>query len=112
MGFAERNNKGTRTFDIDIKDFKFKALKDFKDEDVFQMDGYYINSKGKYQDHPVIISKKLEMLVDAPAHMTETFKSFTDEDIEDIKAGKVACEVYTYDCDNRKGCKGLRFKDI
>lgn len=112
MGFAERNNKGNRTFDIDIKGFEFKALKDFKDGDIFQMDGYYINTKGDFDDHPVIISEKLKMLVDAPAHMTETFKAFTDEDIEDIKAGKVACEVYSYETKRYKGCKGLRFKDI
>lgn len=112
MSFASKNNKGQRTFDIDIEGYTFKSLKNIKNGDVFQMDGYYINTKGKYQDHPVIICKDLKMLIDAPVHMTETFKSFDDEDIEDIKAGKVACEVYTYDTDTRKDCKGIRFKDI
>ena len=119
MSFAERHNKGGVIFDIDIKDFKFRTLKELYETDggetIFGVDGLYVNSKSKYGDHPVIINIFNDMLVDLPQHMTDEVKEIlkSSEDIEAIKSGKVGFHIETYK-DKKFGreCYGIKWVDM
>lgn len=76
----------------------------------------YINSKGKYGDHGVIISDAPEILIDCPNHMTDTIRDMIkdDEVVEAVNAGKLAVRAYKYETKNAAGgfAYGLEFIDI
>lgn len=118
MSFANKHNKGCVLFEIDIKDFKFVRLKElFENEPgtIYGVDGLYINTKSKFEDHPVIINTALEILIDLPTYMTEEVKSILadPEDVQAIKDGKVGfhIEVFT-DKTFRNTCYGIKWEDM
>lgn len=76
----------------------------------------YLNSKGKYGDHGVIICDKPEILIDCPSHMTDTIREMCkDEEVmEAVNAGKLAVRAYEYATKNAASGKayGLEFIDL
>lgn len=97
MGFADKYNRGTVNFDIDIKDFEFKSLADVGD-DILKIDGFYINTKGRYGDHPVVIVGDKQLLVDVPKHLTDVYKDMIKDAafISAVKEGKVGIQRREY----------------
>ena len=95
MSFASRNNSGSR-FNVDTKGFPFVKLTDLDLETTYPIQGFYINSKGDFEPHPVFILK--DKLVDMPQHLTEKCREIQgrDEDVMDIVAGKVGFKVREY----------------
>ena len=65
MGLMDKYNKGGVRFNVDIEGFAFCQLKDLytrlqKDE-VVKIDGIYINTKGRFDAHPVAIVSTLSL---------------------------------------------------
>lgn len=119
MGLMSKYNKGGVTFEVDIKDFKFVTLEELynngKGTFVYPVDGIYINKKGAFDDHPVIISAINKMLVDLPAHQTETvIEILSDEEaVSAIKSGKVGFTVRSYEQKKyKKTCYDINWEDV
>ena len=109
---TDKYNKNTRVFNVDIEGFEFKKLSELEMDKIYPVLGFYINVKGKFDDHPVFISDGI--LVDAPSHMTETIKEMLKdpEMIDAIKSGRIGFHVYTYKSKNyNKECFGLELDD-
>lgn len=100
MSFASRHNKGSK-FTIDTTGFQFARMSDLYREDperVYPIAALYINTKGKFDDHPVAVLPDRKLLVDLPAHMTEEVRAIlaSEEDCADIEAGKVGLKFESY----------------
>lgn len=118
MSFASKFNKGAK-FSIDTAGFQYKKIGDVVNDN--GMDNEYIvaalfiNTKGKFDDHPVAVLPQIEALVDLPSHMTATVREILQDPdaIAAIEAGKVGIkfEKYTSKTYNRE-CLGCRWVDI
>lgn len=118
MGLMDKYNKGGILFDIDITDFTFTDLKSLFEKapnEIFKIDGLYINKKSSFGDHPVAIMVKEKLLVDLPSHLVEDVKlMFEDKEVVDaIKAGKVGFTIHQYYQEKyKKDCYGINWEDI
>lgn len=118
MGFAEKYNKVTTIFNIDIKDFSFINGYEFiakYGSNAVKIDGLYINKKGMFKDHPVAIIASEKMLLDLPSHMTDTVKEVLQdaESINLIKKGLVGIKAHEYfDSVYHKRCIGFDWCDL
>lgn len=113
MSFASKHNKGSK-FDVNIEGFEFRKLSELEEGAVYQICGLYINTKGKFDDHPVAMCTD-ELLVDLPPHMTEDVRAMiaSDEDVEDIKKGKVGFKIRKYHSKAYdRECVGVEWVDI
>ena len=81
MGFASKYNK-TRKFDIDTNGFEFAAPADLFNQNgkdyVYPIRAMFINTKGKYNDNPVVATDSF--FVDFPAHMCDTCREILNDD--------------------------------
>lgn len=118
MSFAARHNKGS-IFNCDTEGFEYKTLKELYDlhgaDQKYVIQGLYINRKSEYGPAPVAICD--EYFVNLPQHMTEEVEEImrTPEDVETIKAGKVAFIIETYTKTigkKEKLCHGIRWIDV
>lgn len=116
MSFASRHNKGAIDWGVDSNEFPFVDRKDLlkeKAEAVHTVLGLYINTKGNFNDHPVAICDGYK--VDFPDFMTDEIREIlkNQEEIEEIKAGKVGFTLYGYiDNKYKKNCVGVKWVDI
>lgn len=118
MSFASRYNKGNK-FTINTEGFTYKKISDIATpeniDNVYMVAALYINTKGKFEDHPVAVLPQLQTMVDLPPHMTEQVREILadDEAIKEIEAGKVGIkfEVYMSKTYNRQ-CLGCRWVDL
>lgn len=119
MSFAQRHNKGGIDWKID--DLKTDSFQFWKREECFKEDpekiyrlrGIYINKKGKFGDHPVAILD--DRFMDLPDYLTEEVKSIltSQEDVEDIIAGKVGIKLEAFTDKNfGKECIGVKWIDL
>lgn len=116
MGFAAKHNKGAIDWNVVTDGFTFvkreEAYKENKDA-VHTVKGLYINKKGNFGDHPVAICDGY--FVDLPENLIDDVKEIlkTEEDIEEIKAGKVGFKIEQYESEKfKKTCYGIRWVDI
>lgn len=118
MSFAKKYNKGNVIFDIDIADFSFMKLSDIYTsygKNVIKVDGLYINKKGIYKPHPVVINVEEKTLIDLPEHMTETVEEILKdgESISLIKRGCVGLRATKYtDKKYNKTCYSVEWVDM
>ena len=118
MSFASKFNKGAK-FSIDTAGFQYKKIGDVVNdngmENTYTVAALFINTRGKYDDHPVAVLPQIEALVDLPSHMTEEVRQILadPEDCSAIESGKVGIkfEKYTSKTYNRE-CLGCRWVDI
>lgn len=118
MSFANRYNKGNK-FNINTDGFTYKKITDIVTEDnidnIYVVAGLYINTKGRFEDHPVAVLPEIQTLVDLPSHMTEQVREILQdpEAVADINAGKVGImfEKYKSRTYNRE-CIGCRWADL
>lgn len=115
MSFATRHNKGT-SWGVNTEGYEFKKLEDLYksngSEKVYICKGFII-TKGKFGEGVSVITDGYFM--NMPSHMIDEFKEIlkSEEDINDIKSGKVGIQIYTYiDKTYNKTCFGARFIDI
>lgn len=114
MSFAARHNKGS-VFQCNTEGFEYFKLVELYDEkkpdEVFNIQGIYINKKSKFGEAPVAILKGC--FANLPAHMTEEVKEIlkSEDDINDIKAGKVGFKIEPYQSEEGNICYGIRWVD-
>lgn len=115
MSFASRNNKGNKfTWKApEGSEVVFKKLKDYPENTRFKIVAMYINSKGKFKDHPVFVTDQ-NIHIDIPSGNTNDVLKIlsSDEDIADINAGKVGIEVTRYESKQYGTQTGFVFVDL
>ena len=104
MGIANKYNTGQSvgTFNFQIPDshgwVRLGDLYENSDKDtVYIIMSYFINTKGKFGDSPVIATP--DYLVNIPAHMTDTMKDMlNDPDVYDaINNARLGFKIYSYE---------------
>lgn len=117
MTFAKKHNTVGYKFSFEIpNNFEYYDLqqlaKKYKTLDKeYRINAIYINKKGKYGHQAVIVTDN--ELVNAPLHMTDTFKEIlADSDsIGMIESGVAGFKIYAYE--NAYGKQaGLEFIDL
>lgn len=99
MSFADRHKKGSR-FTWKVPEGvqpTFKKLSDYPVDTTFKIMAIFINTKGKYKDHPVFITDQ-NIFLDIPAGNLDESKKIidSDDDVSDINAGKVGIVTEKY----------------
>lgn len=124
MGIAEKYNKSGNKFTYQIPEgsehvfVKASELCETipQNEKGVVVRSMYLNSKGKYGEHGVIICSEPAILIDCPNHMTDTIREMMkdDEVIQAVNDGKVAVRAYKYDTKNAASgfAYGLEFIDL
>ena len=124
MGIASKYNKQGNKFDYVIPEDSnhvfvkaselFETIPDNNDGIVVR--AMYINNKGKYGAHGVLVCSEPAILIDCPNHMTDTIRDIMNDDeaVKQINAGKLAVKAYKYDTKNAASgfAYGLEFIDI
>lgn len=116
MSFAAKHNKGSIDWGVNTEGYGYisraEAYKE-KPEAVHTLKGLYINTKGNFGDHPVAICDGY--FIDLPENLLDDVKEIlkSEEDINDIKAGKVGFKIEEYQSEKfKKICYGIRWSDI
>lgn len=115
MSFASRNNKGSK-FTYQAPEGvtpEFKKLSEFPVGTRFRIVAMYINSKGKYEDHPVFITDQ-NIHLDIPAGNRKDVEKIleSDEDIADINEGKVGIVTESYKSPKYGDQIGFKYIDL
>ena len=116
MSFAAKHNKGAIDWGVNTEGYSYisraEAYKE-KPEAVHTVKGLYINTKGNFGDHPVAICDGY--FIDLPENLLDDVKAILkdEEDINNIKAGKVGFKIEEYQSEKfKKTCYGIRWSDI
>ena len=117
MTFAKKHNTASYKFSFEIPNhFEYYDLqqlaKKYKTLDKeYRINAIYINKKGKYGHQAVLATD--DELVNAPLHMTDTFKEIlADSDsIGMIESGVAGFKIYAYENEYGKQA-GLEFVDL
>ena len=118
MSFANKYNKGQK-FSIDTTGYEYKKISDVVADNgmdhTYAVAALFVNTKGKFEDHPVAVLPQIQALVDLPSHMTESVREILQdpEAVAAIEGGKVGIkfEKYTSKTYNRE-CLGSRWVDL
>ena len=116
MSFATKHNKGGVNWGIETKDFEYFSLKDLYEKDgegkEYILKGCFINTKNSSEYGPSVVGILEDKMVNLPSHMEEEVKAILkdEEDINDIKAGKVAFVIQPYKS-HGKECFGVGWVD-
>lgn len=116
--FASQYNT-ERVFDIDTEGLEYFELQDVyhDDDEVFNVEAIYINTKGNFDDRPCVVAscgEDFRGYVNFPAHLTPTCRSILQDKnaVAAIKAGKVGFVIYTYYAKKyNKECYSIRWVD-
>lgn len=123
MSFASKHNKGAIDWGTDTKEFEYFKLQDLYEMDMgidepIKIKGLFINS-GTNSEYGASCCAILEdRLVNLPQHMIPEIEEIlqSDEDVNDIKAGKVGFYIRTYQSDKKKGkdktCYSITWTDL
>lgn len=115
MSFASKFNKGSKfTYQApEGKEAVFKKLSDFPIGTQFRIVSMYINTKGKYKDHPVFITDE-NIHLDIPSGNLETVREILqDADaIADINKGLVGIVTEKYTSKQYGEQTGFKFVDL
>lgn len=107
MSFASKHKKGGIQWGIDTRDFEYFKLQDLYEKDgeniAYNLCGVFINrnktEKELKEYGPSVVGILADKLVNFPSHMEEEVKEIMkdEEDIADIKAGKVWFKIRSYE---------------
>lgn len=102
-----------RESNIAIEDFEDpEEVKEIVEETIYQVRGIYINTKGLYDDAPVVALDSA--YVNLPAHMTQICREILADPqaIAAINAGRVGFTIYAYEKPQyHKTCYSVRWVD-
>lgn len=117
MSFASKHNKGVIDWGIDTKDFEYFSLKDLFERDgenwEYPVKGLFINTKSNSEYGNSTVAILENCFVNLPNYMEDEISSIlaNQEDIDDIKDGKVAFSIRPYES-HKKKCYGITWIDI
>lgn len=115
FNFSKKYNT-ERLFDVDTSNYEYKNLEDLFDGDtekVYPVCGIYINTRGKFDDRPVIATD--ECYVNLPAHLCDVCREILNDPkaVKAINDGYVGFTIYTYEQRRyEKTCFSIRWADI
>lgn len=118
MGIANKYNRGS-VFQCNTEGFEYKTLHDLFDvngaDEVYPVQGFYINKKSQYGDAPVAINE--DCFVNLPQHLLGDVQDMLkDADaIEQIKNGGFGYQIEEYEKEigkKKKICYGVKWVDI
>ena len=123
MSFASKHNKGAVDWGIDTKNFEYFKLEDLYNmdqgiDDPIELKGLFITSGEKSEYGKSIVAILADKLVNLPQHMLDDVQDIlqSDEDVADIKSGKVGFYIRTYQSDKKKGkdktCYSITWTDL
>lgn len=102
-----------RESNVCIEDFEDpEEVKEIVEETIYQVRGIYINTKGLYDDAPVVALDSA--YVNLPAHMTQICREILSDPqaIAAINAGRVGFTIYAYEKPQyHKTCYSVRWVD-
>lgn len=102
-----------RESNVAIEDFEDpEEVKEIVEETIYQVRGIYINTKGLYDDAPVVALDSA--YVNLPAHMTQICREILSDPqaIAAINAGRVGFTIYAYEKPQyHKTCYSVRWVD-
>lgn len=109
MSFASRNNKATFDIPFDTSNFEFVKCAELEDGKVYKVYGYFSNV-GQYGKQYSLITDTC--YINLPKFMTDTLDGFDNDDVADIKAGKVGVKKRCYKSKNGKDCATVVWVDL
>lgn len=102
-----------RESNVAIEDFEDpEEVKEIVEETIYQVRGIYINTKGLFDDAPVVALDSA--YVNLPAHMTQICREILSDSqaIAAINAGRVGFTIYAYEKPQyHKTCYSVRWVD-
>lgn len=102
-----------RESNVLVEDFEDpEEVKEIVEETVYQVRGIYINTKGLFDDAPVVALDSA--YVNLPAHMTQICREILSDPqaIAAINAGRVGFTIYAYEKPQyHKTCYSVRWVD-
>lgn len=102
-----------RESNVAIEDFEDpEEVKEIVEETIYQVRGIYINTKGLFDDAPVVALDSA--YVNLPAHMTQICREILSDPqaIAAINAGRVGFTIYAYEKPQyHKTCYSVRWVD-
>lgn len=102
-----------RESNVLVEDFEDpEKVKEIVEETIYQVRGIYINTKGLYDDAPVVALDSA--YVNLPAHMTQICREILSDPqaIAAINAGRVGFTIYEYEKPQyHKTCYSVRWVD-
>lgn len=102
-----------RESNVAFEDFEDpEEVKEIVEETIYQVRGIYINTKGLYDDAPVVALDSA--YVNLPAHMTQICREILSDPqaIAAINAGRVGFTIYAYEKPQyHKTCYSVRWVD-
>ena len=102
-----------RESNVAIEDFEEpEEVKEIVEETIYQVRGIYINTKGLFDDAPVVALDSA--YVNLPAHMTQICREILSDPqaIAAINAGRVGFTIYAYEKPQyHKTCYSVRWVD-
>ena len=111
--FANKHNKKGVDWEVNTDGFEYKTREELykkSPDKIYPFLGFYINTKGRFGDHPVAISDKF--FVDFPDYMTEELKEALkdEEEVAEIKSGAVGFKIVEF-TDKKFGklCYGIEW---
>lgn len=114
---AKKFNKGSKFTFKTPDSFQYQTLdvlyKTNGTDKIYPVKALFLNDKGRYGTHPVIVTDN--ELVDVPKHLTETVREMIadDECVDAINNGKVGFTIYEYiDSKFKKTCYSVTWIDI
>lgn len=107
-----------RLFPIDTTDFVYESIeaaaKRYGDH-IIKCNGFYVNTKGKFDDTGVAIISEEKVMVNLPKHTVEPIKQIMDnpEAVQMVNEGHCGIQFYKYFSDTySKECYSIRFITI
>lgn len=102
-----------RESNVLVEDFEDpEEVKEIVEETIYQVRGIYINTKGLYDDAPVVALDSA--YVNLPAHMTQICREILSDPqaIAAINAGRVGFTIYAYEKPQyHKTCYSIKWVD-
>ena len=98
MSFKEKNMKKTVNELVDTKGFEYYKLKEFCGKTLRPV-GFIIHNKSKFGKSACFVFE--DCFVNLPSYVVKTLESFTDDEINDIKNGKlIITNIEEGECEN------------
>lgn len=117
MAFSFSNKYNVaKLFDVDTTDFEYFSLEDIydgDDETIYVICGVYINTRGLYDDAPVIALE--DRYINLPAHLTKVCQQMIEDPmcVKAINAGKCGFKIRPYHQNKYdKDCFSVEWVDV